>query len=1233
MGILRHRHSREWRSKTGVTAADEHPFKTTSTRDVVPNLTFPWLQLRLHTERYLLKKGTLTTPSRDKRLAALIQGHDDKVIAVAACGSFMSPQAVRDLLSRVLNIEHGVFHALSSYALAVVAANHVNPEAVTEFEANEARRLIPFYTPPDINRAGPLLNVLVTLLTEGVPTHSLLYEHINTLTRQPHTQFGVRLNQLRLDSQWLQAHREASWLSHNYSESSPENSEAERLLDSALPTWRTWASWRPKLNRLHRWHGFTEQQRLVLRDLLALEGPDFTGTAKSTLREGLLARGLRPYELILRQNALRVRTRTGLITEACEMLERLLDAVDAAVPDGTDLVAHLCVLRPVDQEALQILEGVRGMSDASIDAAVLRLYTAPENVGNVVQLSVTLNRSTGQALREALAPYLAERISNGIQELQNRLRVLLDAGVPWDGFEMELHSLGQGLQVASWLWPLLNAPLLMLLHHWPSRDEMSILTAIREAAQRLTIPGALNYLVQKIDAYCKSRLVLPSTGDLDTQHLIQALITLWRREPSPERREVALMSSQGPANDSRFLKDCLRTLPALPLPFVRCIKRMVRRNSGTQDGDDACVDLARLFASVPLPEEAGCWRLVFYRKIGIRGNELVDYTQRHLTASSWFQWLAELRFVFHEADSFSSEPCPAIMQSALHAWAKQLGADFISTIDRLERSLGSGPAMECFLTGGKRGLEVSPPDRVWPDKAETVEGFDSRKRGEKGKQVSAQYSDLGSPPAPNKKWEALIQILQLLENYYKEPGLEPTLYAIIERLDRDGGNADEIHEALRAAITMTPVGIAASARIQELYQRASPQIAGAVLAGWLEVSDIAVPDHRSLQLTAGILEWRPVFQDEEFIANLEAAAAYFDEQVASLLAEAERLDCLRVASKIHDANGISALLATLNIENPSPAEDALSSLPAALIDVVEKVSDQEVELHIPLTHLTPLQRTATGLGTAQGLLVRLIVGDSVPPGFCIHLDSDPLHISGVPSPWLVLDNSSVPDIPFCHGRPNRATYQLSRVLSKHLHDGFTSLEDVHNLVTNSLVDTQGCIICGSPHDIRLHRSTICQSPACSTIWNRASLDIQLSDIRTSPTVVNLLLTMLFATATTGRLDFLLNCPVTNSNTILDILDKLPRIRSILHTEDLDAILSSIHPQCPALLTWLCTSYDGFLVPATGTFRIPNMANQFLLANAAPHLERSFSAHFTPPTSATTTTPTRVLFVCTPYNPR
>lgn len=117
------RQSSTWFRSVNASVADLH--LVTPGQVPVSNPEFPWVQLRQHTDVYLSKKkGNLTQDEIEARLVTLMQKHESKEVAIAACGHRLSPETLRALLVRDVNIDPGNLNGLRSYLQAIVAANH-----------------------------------------------------------------------------------------------------------------------------------------------------------------------------------------------------------------------------------------------------------------------------------------------------------------------------------------------------------------------------------------------------------------------------------------------------------------------------------------------------------------------------------------------------------------------------------------------------------------------------------------------------------------------------------------------------------------------------------------------------------------------------------------------------------------------------------------------------------------------------------------------------------------------------------------------------------------------------------------------------------------------------------------------------------------------------------------------------------------------------------------------------
>ena len=1179
MGWFGRRH--DWHQKVDTAVAGVSPIEADQ---MVPNPNFPWLQLQVCTDIYLKKKGQFTSLERDAHLVALVEKHAAKDVAMAATAHKMSPQVVRAILTTHLSVQPGTLYGLTTLLRTIIVANHVQPTAVGEIDARWARILAPFSEPGSKEIVIDLQKVVESFLM-GVPTDLILHSHVLQLVCRACIQFAGRLKGLKANSRWSQAYTISAWLSTIIeSGRSREQLDLELLLDGNFPTWRIWAVWRPNRTRLSLWDALEDEFRVSLRDLLVLEGPDFEGHGKSTFCEGICALVASSPQSTIVRGDFRLQLMSDSASEVHEMLNRLLHSLDAACsagPDDLRLLSYLLVDKFFEVGALEMLEGVRTMEDALVSSWVLEICTACDEQGKppvfeVMQLLPLLNTNRGVKLRKALVGYLVEVIPNCIHEIQTNLRRHLQSGGRWDATAIRLQNLGKHLREASWLQPHLSASLQL------STDSLPLLLNIKDLYRLKLDAQSMGYkntdpLLEKIHAYCLDYPIAPNTIDAPTRRLIGILIGMWQQPPESDRRAIALAAVHLLSSHHALCNQCLEQLPALPDDFAHSLRVILE--GFTQDNKSSCVQLARLLASIPFTDATTCWRPVLHRMMEKQKSQLIDWSYMGLTVETWLQWLADLGYVFAGLIRSPSLFRPAFLRPNLYQWGQRL-AVYLPTLQCLESTANSKPALKFIMMGCEEPLS-----------------------------------------------NVIVQCLDLLESY-KAEYQQPAMQSIITMLTADGHNSREISEALSRLSVATTDGVDTCVRVIGLYQQGTaPGVAGAILAGWLEASDLVKEDLAALKAVTLALDLQLDARGSPAAANLDEAADYLDNEVAVLLAEAQRLENLRLSCRTLDPYGTARLLADLRIEAPSALDDSLASLPAALVDVVEKVGENEVELTFPLTHLTPVQRIALGVGRAQSLLVRLILGDDgLPPGFCLHLDNETddfaenkpgsfptvtIHPSHVHSPCIVFEGGSEPEWPFCRGRTNRITYQLARILSRHLRNGLPPLEKVHDLLTSSLKQLgQDCMACGTPMEVRLLRSTLCQSPACRTIFNRAHPDLHLADVREDPSTVDLLLTALYAVAISGQSSQLLlpECPTNITNEGLQLLDLLPPIDQLRNVQDLSSALKGKGGiASERLLSWVCRSYSGFLVSASRQLRVPSMpgVHQFVLVNAAPAVETAF----------------------------
>ena len=823
------------------------------------------------------------------------------------------------------------------------------------------------------------------------------------------------------------------------------------------------------------------------------------------------------------------------------------------------------------------------------------------------------------------------------------------------GAEVKLQKFGLLLEKAEWLWPLIDYDHLeALLKDWPSEEDLSNLQSIRLAVQNNDNVAMPNLTI--LNSYYLDSLAKRGTMDTETRSTVQALLNLWKQTTDWNRRYLGLLVAGGEGVSSHSPSQFINYLPNMNIGLVSRFQSILTTYKDA--GDAACIELVTILANYSPEEVITYWRPILYSMIEVRGTRLLEFALKKFKVENWVEWLRNVRWALgadmlpkqnliqireHQArdpelgtllDNPNSEAskqtlaqpegvqgqnldilmtqkpespgrkmvassgkapagghaasirCPLILDPDLYQWSEHLNS-FLPTVSNLDENIELGTARRCLLLGGNLELQ-----------------------------------------------QTLVQILSVLSfEIGTHAQTTAVVHAIIPMLSQDGRNAAQLLDTLTALARVTDEGARACLQLMDFYKNNESEVAEIMLAGWLGNSSLFPPDEAALEALGTLIGVRSTIRGDWSDDSLKVVANYFDAQYSLVMEEAVRLNAMRIALKIKDPIGMSEFLESIGVEDVSPAEAALSDLPPHLINVVDKVGEREIEILFPLTHLTQLQRAAMGVDTAQSLVVRVMVGgDLMPPGFCIHLDTElkgngtgkrrssllnsPYESVGEHAPWIAFPEEGHPDFPICHGKIVPAKYQLARVLSRHLSEGFTGfklLGNLHALVTDTLKGMgRFCIACGAAHGINLRRPTVCKRPACNDIFLLANLEVRLADIQSDPAAVDLLLTMVFAAALSNNLQLLPNCPFTSTAVVIRILNTMPSMTALSSTwKNLDSTINKLGPGAVQLLTWALSTYRGYLASATGILKVPGMppgTNQFILANASPEQESDFQAH-------------------------
>lgn len=825
MGVFGMRQSASWHKSVRTTAADKQPVVVHGQLPH-PNPSFPWYHLKEHTDAYFRKKKNLTPEQIEQRLVQFITRNADRIdIAIAACGHKMNHRTLRGLLLTEFNVGPGKNLSMTCYLQAVIAANRVNPQSVTDHEAQGAQSLIAAAVLGSVSVSRYLLE-LIEILIAGVPLEFLLYTHIHALAHKACLDYVGQLQGLINVGQLQRAYSASSWLSslaqRNF-KIAPENFGAEQLLDSAFPTWKSWAAWKPNQKRLLHWEQFTSTERVALKDLLALEGPDCVG------REGTMREGIRFGTLNLSQPVVSF---GNLTFERClgpdikGSIDRLLGSVDAASMAGPNDVALLisqCAGKTITYESLRLLEVVKTVSDPSLTSLLLSFYGV-NNEPRTLRLAAAMRilpilaQDQGHPLRKILTPNLVILVNENLKIMQDNLQAQLTEENALDDIEITLQDFGRELLESAWFLPLLDQNFRSLLEDWPSKGEITSLHKLRATVQSESQASKL-LLTKKINDFYTECLIKRGTVDKTTKRLVEALIEIWKEPPNIDLYCIALFMAQDHGVEDKIRFRSLSLLCSMPHSFISELAMIVAK--WDELSNPTYTKLGKLLSSIPLTKSdaTGYWRCILYKISDRRGRSLIDSLFGFFTPGQWFECISDVHAAC--AGIESRDPPPPILSPHLHIWVVR-AKPYIAAITSLNEDLvGFDPVMECFLLGGEPAFA-----------------------------------------------DSLVNILECFKTCCK-PNTRPVMMAVLKVSTTD--NMSQISKTLFSLSTCTQAGIDACMHILDLHnKKITKRVAEAMLASWLQSANMSQADTKALDTLAELLNLNPKLSTTQ--VSLEAAS-------------------------------------------------------------------------------------------------------------------------------------------------------------------------------------------------------------------------------------------------------------------------------------------------------------------------------------------------------------------------
>ena len=1037
---IKGRESDTWHKKLKATASLKKP----------NDVDFPWTALQNHTGYYLKKKGTLLQAQIDARLLALVREDPSKDTALAACLPYVSTPAMRSFLGSELRLKPNSPLGPHEYLQLIKAIHCVNADVVNDLEEKWACCLMEHAKAG--GSLGQQLHNMLDLLPARLTPGLLLQADIINLACQICGDFAMQLETLCKDGHWMNAHHQAEWLSTASTRHilQASRSGAKKLLDAHLPSWRVWAAWRPEHARLRAWNDYANRAPF-LEDLFALEGPDFAsmvGSEQATLQGGLVLQGLRDINSTLRwgNSLIHFQRNPWLGREnlggLLERLTRVLDFACSGGHDYTALLAHLCVGKIINHEAVQILEDVQILGNPSFTKVILQIKMLPRQdpgptFKEVKQLLPSLRDSRICALREHLKTCIAELILKQILELQNSFQFAIDANNQWVFVAKELLILMEDISQDHWLLANFDQSIRQCIVSRPSLRTIETLGKIYNSVH--TFVAAPAPILSQIGEYCKAQLIPGSAALPHVRGLIEALMDVWQQPSDTNKQKLAILVTDIPDISYNIKCDYLRDVTKLTDTLIKSSLWLLEFPNVSSD-----VELFTFVLLLASERDLGRrrrWRKILSFAVDKQHDTFLNHALDTLTLEKWFELLNNIRLIYKECEDTKGWDPPKLLSQDLHIWSQKIALHF-PTLNRLKITFKDQPIMRMLL--------------------------------------------LGLASSQNAQLLRILEIVKESESSYHENVMNIIL-AFLQK-----NNIHNVEESLSAVSKARLRGAEACLTLFNSHLQGSSSFTEVVFATQLRAGNLSNQDRLALRKVAILVGIDRNAEDNPSTGGLKEAANNIQDRYLKLIDEARRLENLRLSLQAIAHKDVSDLLLRLHIEAPSVVDDTLATLPASLATLIEKISEDEIELQFPANGLTKLQRFAIGLSDNESFLIRLTLScNGKPIKFCVHLSADcsegldPIISANLKShtPWEIHRGNRPPYENYCYGRPNRGVFQLSRIVWGHLRHNFQSLHQTHTHISSKLAKFgQGCMACGLGQ-YRLRRATTCPSHSCEKIFS------------------------------------------------------------------------------------------------------------------------------------------------------
>ncbi|KAG9195353.1 hypothetical protein G6011_00474 [Alternaria panax] len=897
------------------------------------------------------------------------------------------------------------------------------------------------------------------------------------------------------------------------------------------------------------------------------------------------------------------------------------------------------------------------------------------------QLICILEKPEATTLREH---FLHDWLFHGFEECFSECQSIIREQINnpnWLPLLLELHTFCTAVKASTHVFPQLGPKLQVKIREWPSEKRMTSIEEIYIAAQNARFdevqttnafvwvdPNVLTGSVLSrsgpeddkarhsleliIEKHCLNHLLDIDATSHTVDRALRDILEVWEstmeRVDNSNRRTLAILVSRDIVYSAVHRCECILEL-AVDLglgqqsTLVEDMVHIVR--TAENDPRRAIVALTNILANRKGCTQ--CWRALLYRwldkddKIEARcGTPLVDYLIQTMDTRTWLSFMQSLETLFEDQIFYPTEEhaLPSLLEPQLLSWVSRMDS-FSRTLTLLEDLGGNPIAVRSILSSSKepqrtdtlailsylQTAEGNPSEAIMQRTIIWLSGKRSDMHGVK----ECLHKLLGATHATIL---ACQEIFDAKFGFLDIPGLPTHEQASLHRIiGRDNVFHDGTSEQYKAAVQLCPstlsTGEPNSHHVISRRRYDTPlAVAEVMVAGWMQDNDVK-PEMKAVIGCFARLFNLEVYSNKIPETELLKAITFWDGIEAEIMREADRLEGLKRTLKAKDRVGTALLLEEYDVPDTSLLEEEILGLPAGVIDLVELISDDEIEMSFSLASYTDLQRNAMGIpSAANNLIIRLYLDryGKKPPRFCTHYDSETDLETTQHLPWISCKRSHAPHEYMCFSPQSAFMWQLNRLILRHTTSRDVTIAEFYPSVQSTIREMgRMCICCGVNHEAenaQLRRSTPCSLVACAQLWYSLPLEIRIPEIRTDIFAVDMLLSSVYNAACTGSLQLLPGCPVRTASSIKAILNSLPKLSVIRDAVHISRVLEMYHGDAEKLISWACTQFRGYIATASGLCKIKNLptgTHQFVLANASPKLESSYLSRLPKSSSETT----------------